>query len=590
MGNRFAPLLAEDIISLIAVAKREKAATVWIKNGRLANLFTGEIEQVHIAIYGKRIAYVGLKEPLVDTNTEIIDAQEYILMPGYIEPHAHPFQLYHPFTLADYALTHGTTTLIADNLSFFNQLDLERWFELMEEFSHHPVKYLWWSRLEPQSSEAELQTKYDLINIERLLQHPAVIQGGELSHWLQLLSGDPDMASKIAAVKKVQKRIEGHAPGASEDTLNALAAAGVTSDHEAITAEEVMRRLRLGLYAPLRHSSIRPDLPVLLEGLKDLKHGWERMMLTTDGSTPPFLAQGFTDALLTIALQQGIEPIVAYRMATLNIATYYGLDEHIGSIAPSRYADILFLQSLEHPNPQHVMVEGKLLYNTRSQNNHYTAGLHIDWEKYQLHYRPSIRSLPVTAHDFRIQWDEGKSYPIMHLINDVITVQADRVLPVQDGYIEIKHQGLLHIALVDRKGRWITRGLLSGFANDVAGLATTYTISSDYLVIGNDFAAMLKALQYVQEQSGVALVGCDGEVTHLPLPIGGGLSALPMHELIEVSTQFQQKLKEKGFAFADPYYCLLFLTSTHLPKLRITEYGIVSIKDQQILLPSEPLR
>ncbi len=589
MGNRFASLTAEDIISLIAVSKREKAASVWIKNGRLANLFTGEIEQVHIAIDGKRIAYVGAKEPMIDANTEIIDAQQYILMPGYIEPHAHPFQLYHPFSFADYSIEHGTTTNIADNMSFFNRLDLDHWFELMEEFSQHPVKFLWWSRLEPQSDQLELQKRYQLDNIERLLQHPSVIQGGELSHWIHLLSGDMDMASKMAAVKKVNKRIEGHAPGASEDTLNALVAAGVTSDHEAITAAEVLRRLRLGLYAPLRHSSIRPDLPVLLEGLKDLKYGWERLLLTTDGSTPPFLKQGYTDILLSIALEQGIDPIIAYRMATLNVAIYYGLDEHIGSIAPSRYADILFLESLEQPKPLHVMVEGKLIYNAQSQPN-YTAGLTIDWKKYKLDYQPVVESLSIQPIDFKIPWQDGESFPIIHLINDVITIQVDRVLRVRDGFIDPDQKGLLYIALVDRYGRWITRGLLSGFAYDVAGLATTYTISTDYLVIGSDPEAMHKALQYVHHHSGVALMEADGSTLHLPLPIGGGLSLLSMHELIEVSSRFLERLKEKGFAFDDPYYCLLFLTSTHLPKLRITENGVISIKEQKILLPMKPLQ
>lgn len=589
MVDRFASLTAEEIVDLIAVAKREKPATVWIRDGSVANLFTGEVEQVQIAISGKRIAYVGAKEPRVDEHTQVIDATGKILMPGYIEPHAHPFQLYHPFTLADFCVEHGTTTYIADNMSFFNRLELSQWVNMMEDLSKHPVKILWWCRLDPQSSNAELMERYELSNIEALLEHPAVIQGGELGQWIPLLSGDRDMVNKMAAVKKVSKRIEGHAPGASEDTLNALVAAGVTSDHEAITPEEVMRRLRLGLYAPLRHSSIRPDLPILLEGLKGLQFGWERLMLTTDGSTPPFLAQGFTDALIRIAIKQGIDPIKAYRMATLNVATYYGLDEHIGSIAPSRYADILFLESLDNPTPQKVMIEGKLQDSTQSTVHEAGSDLSNIWEKYNLQYAPESEFLPITADDFRIPWDADKAFPIIHLLNDVITVEKNLPLPNEGGFIGKLEPGLLFIALIDRHGRWITRGILSGFADDLAGLATTYTVSMDYLVIGNDFEAMAKAFHYVHKNGGFALVEQTNNILDLPLPIGGGLSPLPMQELLEVSTEFQNQLKSKGFAFADPYYCLLFLTSTHLPKLRITETGILSIKDQAVLYSSETI-
>lgn len=592
MVDRFAPITAEELAHLIAVSRRKRPAAVWIKDGVVPNLITGETEVMQIVIAGKRIAYVGKKEPLVDDATRIIDATDRVLLPGYIEPHAHPFQLYHPLTLADYSLERGTTTLIADNMSFFNRMNLDAWLKLMDEFSKHPVKIMWWCRLEPQSQQLDVLQRYDKANLERLLAHPAVIQAGELSHWLALLSGDEEAVQKMTLVKRAKKRIEGHAPGASEETLNALTAAGVTSDHEAITGEEVLRRLRLGLYVPLRHSSIRPDLPVLLEGIKGLRYGWDRLMLTTDGSTPPFLAQGFTDTLIAIALQSGIDPIVAYRMATVNVAAYYGLDEHIGLIAPGRYADIVFLSDINEPTPLLVMAEGELLYDNSArptQPTPYTSGITIDWQAYDLQYAPAIPTLPMEAIDFRIPWQEGKPYPIIHLINDVITVQVDRVLPVVGGYLTPAQDGLHHVALVDRHGTWITRALISGFAHSLAGLASTYTASMEYLVIGNDYTSMKKALQYVHEHSGIALIDDDGGIIHLPLPIAGGMSTLSMDDLIPFSVQFLQMLKEKGFSHGDAYYCLLFLTSTHLPKLRITRDGVVSIKEQAVILPSVAL-
>lgn len=586
---RFSPLEATEIQTLISVSRGTKPATVWIKGGTILNVCTGELEKVEIAIARDRIAYVGKRPPLTDEQTLIIEASDYTIVPGYIEPHAHPFQLYNPISFADYCVSHGTTTLIADNISFFNRLHVDEWIGIMDQLSSHPVKMLWWARLEPQTTQEELLKKYELEPIQKLLNHPLVIQGGEVSHWVPLLNGDRKMAQKIAAAKRAGKRIEVHAPGASEDTLNALAAAGMTSDHEAIQAEEVLRRLRLGYYAPLRHSSIRPDLPVLLQGLKErLTIGWERLMLTTDGSTPPFLADGFTDELIRIAIQEGIDPVLVYRMATLNVATYYGLDEHIGMIAPGRYADLLFLTSLDQPTPQMVMIDGKMIYN-RQERRHYSANIKIDWEKYGL-LEGQKPSLTIQPEHLRIRWEEGRRFPIIHMVNDVITVLTEQTLPIKDGYVDLQQEGLLYIALVSREGNWITKGVLSGFAAQLPALASTYTMSGDYLVIGCDLSAMTKALHYITLHSGIALIDDHLELTHLPLPIGGGISDLEMPELIEKSTRFRQKIIACGYPYGDPFYSLLFLTSTHLPKLRITERGIVSVKDQSLLLPSTSIK
>jgi adenine deaminase len=112
----------------------------------------------------------------------------------------------------------------------------------------------------------------------------------------------------------------------------------------------------------------------------------------------------------------------------------------------------------------------------------------------------------------------------------------------------------------------------------------------DYLIIGRNYADMMEAFAYVHQRGGIAIVEEGKVAAHLDLPIGGGLSPLPMRELISECASFQEVLKKKGYPFDDPFYCLLFLTSTHLPKLRITEKGIISIKEQKIILPSEPLQ
>src|SRR5205814_2521246 len=157
------------------------------------------------------------------------------------------------------------------------------------------------------------------------------------------------------------QRVEGHTAGASTERLAAIAAGGLSSDHEPITAREVLDRARQGIAVMLRESSLRPDLGDLLTALKDAPGLAARAMLTADGSMPAFvLEHGFVDHLIRTAMQRGVPPLDAYRMATLNPASYFGIDADLGGIAPGRYADVCVLQDLAEPRPQTVIARGRV--------------------------------------------------------------------------------------------------------------------------------------------------------------------------------------------------------------------------------------
>ncbi len=596
--NRLAPMGVEERRNLIQVVRGEKSPTVWIRRARYANVVTGEWEEGEILLYGRRIAYMGKKEPNVSSETQIIDGRGFYLVPGYIEPHAHPFQLYHPLTLADYALERGTTLLINDNMILFHTFSPDEVIAYMERFARHPVKLLWWVRLSPQATDQTLAKRFRREEIRRLAEHPLVLQGGEVTDLFPLFQGDREALEKLQEVTEAGKRIEGHAPGASLETLTALVHAGITSDHEAINGEEALRRLRLGLYVPLRHSSIRRDLPELLRGLRDLRYGWERLMFTTDGSTPPFLRHGLTDYLLRIAMEEGMDPLLAYRIASLNPAAYYRIDGEVGMIAPGRLADLNFLEDPRNPTPVRVMIEGEMMWDTEGKtgkaakkndpriNAERRERIEVDWTAWAKGGASFSRS--IAPNQFRIPWEDGKPFPVVHFISDVITVGREVLLPVRDGYVEPDGEDLLYAALIDKNGRWITRGVVSGFAKEVDALASTYTASQDLLLLGKDVERMAEAYRRAQEQPGIFIYHGD-EVEHLPLPIGGGLSPLALSDLIGESARIQKSMEEMGFSHLDLFYALLFFTSTHLPKWRFTEQGILSVKDRRIILPSVPL-
>src|SRR5438093_2756029 len=154
----------------------------------------------------------------------------------------------------------------------------------------------------------------------------------------------------------------GHTAGASAEKIAAIAAAGFTSDHEPITAQEVLDRARQGIAVMLRESSLRPDLVGLLDALKTAPALASRLMLTNDDSMPAFLrTHGFVDHLVRVALERGVTPIETYRMATLNPATYYRLDADLGGVAPGRYPDLCVLADLSAPRPAAATARGKVL-------------------------------------------------------------------------------------------------------------------------------------------------------------------------------------------------------------------------------------
>ncbi|BAS27769.1 adenine deaminase C-terminal domain-containing protein [Limnochorda pilosa] len=572
---------ARHLARVIDVATGRTPPTLLITGGRVLNVYTGRLEEKSVALAGERIAYVGALEGSglsLPADVPVLDASGRVLVPGYIEPHAHPFLLYNPATLAAAVLPRGTTTLISDSLTFFNGLPDPELHRLLEALAGLPVRFLWWARLDSETLlDSDQEALYAPQRVERFLARDDVVQAGELTAWPRLLAGEPAMVSGVAAARALGKRVEGHLPGASYRTLARLAAAGATADHEAIAAAEVLDRLALGYHATLRHSSIRPDLPALLDGLRASGAWetlpWHRLTLTTDGPTPPYLRQGFTDHLLRIAMDHGVEPARAYAMATVNAAAYYRLDEHLGGLAPGRQADVNLLRDLSEPTPEVVVARGRVAARDGTLLEPFTQP---GWDRCP----PYRFSGPVPHAD---HFRPGPGLPALRLENAVIT----RVVAEPPGR---PADGWLLACLVDRAGRWITRTWLSGFARNLQGFATTFTGSGDLLVLGASPEAMAEAARRVREMGGGIAWSQEGlPVYELPLPILGTVSDLPVEILIERAEEVVARLRVAGHTFEDPVYTLLFLSSTHLPEARLTARGVVHVRSGRVLAPSSPL-
>lgn len=545
-----------------------------LKDATYLNSYVREWIVANIWIYDDRIVYVGEKLPQQLEQCEVIDCQGQFIVPGYIEPHSHPYQLYNPHTLARYAAQVGTTTLINDNLVFFFQLQREVAFELLEAFDNIPSTMYWWCRFDGQT---ELPKGNEIFNNEEILawlQHKAVLQGGELTAWPKLLQGDNQMLDWIQETKRLRKKVEGHFPGASETTLAKLMLLGADCDHEAMTGKEALARLMQGYTVSLRNSSIRPDLENLLQELLQLGiNQFDKFFFTTDGSHPFFYENGMNDAMIAMAIEQGIPLIDAYNMATVNIARYYNLEHLHGSIATGRIANLNVLESKENPTPVSVMAKGKWVKRDGINMNDQSV---IEWSKFQL--------IPL-----QLNWALQKEDMIftdangLELLNDVITKPYVSAIDVHCDELSSEHDECFFM-MIARDGTWQINTLVKGFANSLGGFASSYSGTGDMIVIGKNKVDMLFAFERMKEIGGGMVLAEGKKVIHeIALPLSGIMSNLDMHSLIQEEKAMVKLLQERGYRYNDPAFTLLFFSATHLPFIRVTPSGLYDVKNGMVL-------
>ncbi|MCM3324451.1 adenine deaminase C-terminal domain-containing protein [Cytobacillus kochii] len=561
----------------VSVLDGRIAPTMLLKNARYLNQAIKKWVHANIWILGDRIVYVGEKLPDKLEGCEIVDCNGMTLVPGYIEPHAHPFQLYNPLSFARYAAQFGTTTLINDNMVLALQLEKKKAFSFLKEMRNIPSTMYWWCRFDAQTEIQNEETTFSHGNIKSWLEHDAVLQGGELTGWPKLLDGDDLMLHWMQEAKRMRKQIEGHFPGASEKTLAKLMLLGADCDHEAINGQEIMNRLMQGYTVSLRYSSIRPDLPQLLDEMHELGiDHYESFIFTTDGSSSSFSDQGIIDQMIRIALEKGVPTIDAYNMGTINVAKYYNIQHLHGNIATGRVANINFLENESNPTPVSVLAKGKWIRrdgeNTPFEDN-------MAWEEFG--FEPLEMNWELTSHDMQFSMPFG-----IKMESAVITKPYSLAIDISGDELSKEHDECFFM-LIDRKGKWRVNTVIKGFAKELDGLASSYSNTGDIILIGKSKKDMMNAFNHMKEIGGGIVISEQGNiVTEIPLKLKGIMSNKRVEDLIEEERTLLAYLRERGYRFADPIYTLLFFSSTHLPYIRVTQRGMYDVMNKTVLFPT----
>jgi adenine deaminase len=546
----------------LAVARGAEPADTVVRGGRVLSVFTREWLEVDVAIVDGVIAGLGDYDA-----EEVVDASGAWVVPGFIDSHMHIESVkLMPDELARLVVPLGTTTVVADPHEIANVLGVDGVNWLLDATAGLPLDvYFMAPSCVPASSFESPRRSLHGGDLESLMRRRRVLGLAEMMNYPGVIAGDGEELEKLALDGAAH--VDGHAPGVLGKELQAYAAAGISSDHEALTVEEGRERLRAGMWLLIREASMARNLQALLPLVRE--RGPARIAFCTDDRDPEDIADnGHVNGMVRDAVAFGIPPEDAIAMATLHPAEWHGL-AHLGAVAPGYQADLLLLPELESFVPERVLKRG------RPPAERERAPV-PEW------VRQTVRVEPVAASDFSIPWVGGPARVIGLVPEQVVTESLSADPLVVDAHVRADPaRDQAKIAVVERHlatGR-IGLGLVSGTRLGAGALASTVAHDAHNLVvIGMSDDDMATAVARLAELGGgiVAVVG--GEVqAECPLPVAGLLSEAPLAEVVARSRACNEAAAELGWEGAAPFLTLSFLALSVIPHLKITDHGLVDV-------------
>jgi adenine deaminase len=550
------------------VARGELAADTVLRGGSVFNVFTREWLEADVAIVDGVVAGLGAYE-----GAETIDAGGRFLVPGFVDPHLHIEST--KLLLDEFArlvLPLGTTAVVADPHEIANVLGSDGVHWLLDSAEGLPLDvYFMASSCVPASAFESARRELTIGDLEGLLRRSRVLGVAEMMNFPGVVAGSASELAKLA----LACHVDGHAPGLSGKALNAYAAAGIGSDHEAASLEEGRERLRAGMWLFLREASGARNLRALLP--LALEYGPQRMAFCTDDREPEHIAEdGHINAIVREAVGLGLEPEAAIVMASFNPASYHGLSR-LGAIAPGYQADVLLLDDLESFLPGLVLKRGRPVAEI--------APIAVpEWT------RRTVHVASITAEDFAVPWHGGKARVIGLVPGEIRTSSLVEELASSEGRAAADPgRDLAKVVVLERhleSGR-VGRGFVRGFTLKRGAFGSTVAHDGhNLIVVGVEDAAMLAvALRLRDLGGGIVVAGSSGAVlAELPLPVAGLLSERSLAEVLSESRGVADALAALGVTFPQPIQTLAFLSLSVIPALKITDRGLVDV-DRFALVP-----
>jgi adenine deaminase len=570
---------------LISVARGDTPADLLLKNARIVNTFTGEIEQGSVTIFGGRIAGVGD----YDNAKEIIDLQGEFLAPALINGHTHiESSMLHPARYAQAIVPRGTLAVVTDLHEIANVCGRDGIKFVMGWAQKLPLDMFFMAPSCVPSSLLETSGAHiDSKEIERILAHPSVIGLGEMMNFPGVVRGDEGVLKKIAAAHG--KVVDGHAPGLGGKELNAYVSAGIQSDHESTTLEEGREKLRRGIYLMIREGSSEKNLDTLLPLVTD--NTYKRCFFVVDDrNCSDLIHEGDIDAVVRKAIGQGLDPVRAIQMATINPAEYFRLHDR-GAIGPGYTANLMTITDLDKLEIDTVFHRGRPVAK-RGKPLFLVPPIMLDLKDTVRIKSPMAKSLRIPLIQRERPRDgepSEQSYPVIQIVpGQIFTKKTMEQMKVVDGAVMPDvERDILKLVVVERHkaSSNIGLGLVKGFGLKRGALASSVAHDSHNIIaVGTNDFDILKAIEEIKRLQGGFVVCANLEIlTSLPLPIAGLLSPEPLDVIGFQYEKIQEAAVSLGNLPPSPFAILSFLALPVIPELRLTDLGLVDVNEFKLI-------
>ena len=546
-------------------------AALVIKNANIVNVFTGTIEKGDVAVRDGIILGIGSY-----SGKEEIDAKGAYLCPGLIDGHVHiESSMAHPLRFAECVLKQGTTTVIADPHEIANVCGTDGIQYMLDQTEWLPLSVFFMiPSCVPCTSFETSGAKLVASDMEPFMNQKRVIGLGEVMDYVAVVTGDGEMLDKLKLFDR--RPIDGHAPLLSGDDLNAYCIAGPRTDHECSEYDELLEKLSKGMRLHLRLGSACRGVEELMRKIAENKLPTRRMLFCTDDKhLGDIEREGHINYILRRAVANGIPPMEAIQMATINAAETYGLQRY-GAIAPGYRADMVLFDNLKDFNALMVFSNG-----IQFAAPHHDTLLKRDPRIYNsVHLaprKPGALDLPVQG-----------EMPVINLVpGELITNLTYEAVPEKDGKFAPTDE-LLKAAVFERhmsSGR-VGVGILKGMKLKNGAIASTVGHDShNLIVVGDNDGDMFAAVDALEASSGGFVVVSEGKVlAQLPLPIAGLMSDLPLQEIIARQEALLSAFRTIGeYADGDPFVTLSFIALPVIPHVRITDMGVFNVTKMEFI-------
>lgn len=573
--------------TLIQVALGEKPADLVLKQGTLVNVITGELnENVDVAISGNRIAYVGNADHTIGPDTEVIELNGKYLAPGLMDGHMHVESTMLTVTeFARMALTKGTTSIFMDPHEMANVFGKAGVRYMHEEGQKLPLHvFTTFPSCVPSTADLEdAGASITVEDVEEGLTWDGVVGLGEMMNFPGIVNRDPLMIGVVNATIDAGKTVTGHFPDGTDQMLQAYLVSGADSCHETINREKALEKLRLGMYLMIREGSAWHDVKELAKVITLDKVNTEQIMLVTDDIYPQTLVEkGQVNHVVRRAIEEGVDPVTAIKLASINTARYFKLADDYGSVSPRKVADIIILDELETMEPTLVIADGKIVAQD--------GKLIIDLPTYEYpaHVKDSVHvKRAVEASDFIIKTDATTDRVTANVIevieNSARTKRTQLKLKVESDQTVVTDldQDVIKLACLDRhhKSGDISVAFAHGFKLKKGAVASTVAHDSHNLIVmGTNDEDMAFAANYLVELGGGMVVVEDGKVlAEVPLPVAGLMSDQRAEFVVEQVQKLEQAWKDLGCPIHAPFMTFSLIALPVIPDIRITNRGLVDV-------------